>query len=199
MKKTTAFFIAIFFIVAGAYAQKIKLVSGDLSFLKEEKVVSIEYDYSQMGVGKFKTEQEYLDKKSEEYNKKESGRGDEWVKSWKNDRATRYQPKFEELLNKYSDKLGVEFKGGASKSKVVMIVKTTFTEPGYNIYVSRRPALINLEVIFKKEGVELANITLKGAPGSVYGGYDFDTGVRITEAYAKAGKELSKFFLKKAR
>jgi hypothetical protein len=199
MKKTTAFFIAIFFIVAGAYAQKIKLVSGDLSFLKEEKVVSIEYDYSQMGVGKFKTEQEYLDKKSEEYNKKESGRGDEWVKSWKNDRATRYQPKFEELLNKYSDKLGVEFKGGASKSKVVMIVKTTFTEPGYNIYVSRRPALINLEVIFKKEGVEVANITLKGAPGSVYGGYDFDTGVRITEAYAKAGKELSKFFLKKAR
>lgn len=199
MKQTSALFLAIFFIVAGTSAQRIKLVSGDLSFLKGEKTVSIEYDYSQMAVGKFKTEEEYLDKKSQEYNKKEPGKGDEWVKSWKNDRSSRFQPKFEELLNKYTENLGLEFRGGVSKTGIVMLVKTTFTEPGYNVYVSRAPAKINLELIFKKDGTELATITLVGAPGSIYGGYDFDTGVRIAEAYAKAGKELGKFIAKKAK
>jgi len=30
-------------------------------------------------------------------------------------------------------------------------------------------------------------------------GADFDTGVRIGESYAKAGKELAKFFIKNAK
>ncbi len=198
MKKTLAFILGAAFIAAGASAQKIKLVSGKLGFLKSEKTIAIEYDYSQMGVGKFKDEQDYLNKKSEEYNKKEPGKGDQWVQAWKNDRATRFQPKFEELLNKNTVKLGPVFGGGATGTPVVMVVKTTFTEPGYNVYVSRQPAMINLEVTFKKDGADAAKITLFGAPGSTFGGYDFDTGTRISEAYAKAGKELGKFITKMA-
>jgi phospholipase/lecithinase/hemolysin len=112
--------------------------------------------------------------------------------------VTRFQPKFEELLNKYTEKLGPVFGGGASGTPVVMVVKTTYTEPGYNVYVSSAPAMINLEITFKKGGVEAAKITLNGAPGSTYGGYDFDTGLRISEAYAKAGKELGRFITKMA-
>jgi hypothetical protein len=31
------------------------------------------------------------------------------------------------------------------------------------------------------------------APGRVFGGLDFDTGVRLTEAYATSGKKLGRF------
>jgi hypothetical protein len=198
MKKTSTLMLAAAFVAGSASAQKIKLVSGNLAFLKSEKTIAIEYDYSQMGVGKFKNEQDYLDKKSEEYNKKEPGRGDQWIQAWKNDRPTRFQPKFEELLNKYTENLGPVFGNGASGTPVVMVVKTTFTEPGYNVYVSRAPAMINLEIILKKDGAEAAKITLVGAPGATFGGYDFDTGTRIAEAYAKGGKELGRFMTKMA-
>ncbi|MCG9910028.1 MAG: hypothetical protein MH137_01900 [Flavobacteriales bacterium] len=199
MKRTFALFIGVAFLASGVSAQKIKLVSGKLGFLKSEKSIAIEYDYSQMGVGKFKSEQDYLDKKSDEYNKKEPGKGDQWKQAWKNDRASRFQPKFEELLNKNTEKLGPVFGGGASGTPVVMVVKTTYTEPGYNIAISRAPAMINLEITFKQNGAEAAKITLKGAPGATFGGYDFDTGLRIGEAYAKAGKELGKFITKMAK
>lgn len=52
-----------------------------------------------MGVGKFKDEADFVNKKKSEYNKKENGRGDKWEKSWIADRELRYQPHFEELFN----------------------------------------------------------------------------------------------------
>lgn len=199
MKRTLILLLGAAIISTGVSAQKIKLVSGKLGFLKSEKSVAIVYDYSGMGVGKFKNEQDYLDKKTDEYNKKEAGKGDQWAASWEGDRATRFQPKFEELLNKNVTGFGPVFGNGASGTDVVMKVRTTFTEPGYNIVISRQPAMINIEVIFSKGGKDVAKITLVGAPGSSFGGYDYDTGVRISEAYAKAGKELGKFIVKTAK
>lgn len=198
MKRTLILFMGAALISAGASAQKIKLVSGKLGFLAAEKSIAIDYDYSNMGVGKFKNEQDYITKKTGEYNAKEPGRGDQWAQSWKNDRAARFQPKFEELLNKNVTGFGPVF-GHAKGTDVTMHVKTTYTEPGYNIVVSRAPAMINLEITFKKGGADVAKITLTGAPGNTFGGYDYDTGQRISEAYAKAGKELGKFIVKTAK
>lgn len=199
MKRTLILFIGASIISLGASAQKIKLVSGKLGFIKAEKSIAVTYDYSAMGVGKFKNEQDYIDKKTADYNKKEPGKGDQWAQAWKNDRASRFQPKFEELLNEYTKGLGPVFGLGASGTPVVMNVKTTFTEPGYNIAIDRRPAMINLEITFKQNGADVAKITLIGSPGNTFGGYDFDTGVRISEAYAKAGKELGKFLVKSTK
>lgn len=198
MKRTFILFVGAALISVGASAQKMKLVSGKLGFLASEKAVKIEYDYSNMGVGKFKNEQDYIDKKSDEYNKKEPGRGDQWSQAWKNDRATRFEPKFEELLNKNTSGFGPIF-GKNQSSDVVMTVRTTFTEPGYNVVVSRQPAMINMEVTFTQGGTQKAKITLTGAPGNTFGGFDYDTGVRIAEAYAKAGKSLGGFIVKTAK
>ncbi|MDY6800622.1 MAG: hypothetical protein SVU94_05295, partial [Bacteroidota bacterium] len=63
-------------------AQKINIVEGDLGFLKGESVVNLEYDYSDMSVGKFEHEADYIAKKKAEYNEKEAGRGDKWEESW---------------------------------------------------------------------------------------------------------------------
>lgn len=174
-------------------AQKLKLVSGDLSPLKNETSINIEFTYDNMSVGKFKTEQEYLDKKTAEYNKKESGRGDNWVKSWIADRQNRFEPKFIELFTKHSDM------NESKKAKYTLIFKTTSTEPGYNIVISRKNAQIDATVLIVETANRnnvIATISLDNALGRTFGGYDYDTGERIAEAYADAGKALGKYVKK---
>ena len=86
----------------GSFAQKLKLVEGDLKSLAGQQEINTEFDYSQMKVGKFDKEEEYVSKKKEEYNKKEAGRGDNWAKAWVDDRKNRFEPKFNELFAKSS-------------------------------------------------------------------------------------------------
>ena len=182
-------------------AQKIVLKSGSLDFLKGQKFLNIQYDYSDMAVGKYDHEADYVNKKVTEYNEKEPGRGDKWKESWVGDRKGLFQPKFEELLNKYLEPKGI-FVGPENKdAKYTLILKTTFTEPGFNVYVTKKYASINVEAIF----VETANpkkvvatIISKNNPGRTYGTGDFDTGIRIAEAYAKCGKSLGSWLVKNA-
>lgn len=179
-------------------AQKISIDKGDLKFLKNQKKVNIEYNYDKVGVGKYKDEKDYIEKKVIEYNKAEPGKGDKWKQEWIDDRKNRFQPGFEQLLNEYYTNTKFE---EDIKADYTMIVKTTFVEPGFNVYVTRKNASINLEIEFVKTGSPevIAKIILEKSPGRDWGGYDFDTGYRIEEAYNKAGKELGKFFTKKIK
>jgi len=176
-----------------AYAQKIKVTEGSIDAIKNETVLNFEFTYDNMKVGKFDKEEDYVVQKKEEYNKKEAGRGDTWAKDWVDDRHFKFEPKFEELFAKY---------GGKSKSKdakYTMIFKTNFTEPGYNNGVWRKPAQIDGDVWIvetaNKSNV-IAKMTIEKSLGTIYGSFDFDTGVRIMEAYAKAGKELGIYISK---
>ena len=180
-------------------AQDMKLQSGALAFLKGEKTLNVEYVYDGLTVGKM-TEQAYIDKKVEEANKKEAGTGDKWLVSWKADRAKRYQPKFEELLNKQLIKTGLTV-GANSAAKFTLVLKTTNLEPGWNAAVMRAPAGVSTEAAFyegQDRGKPLAVITILKAPGRDAMGYDFDVGYRLQEGYAKTGKELGAFLYKKA-
>lgn len=201
MKTLKILLVGIAIIFSGmVYAQKIKLVSGNLDFLKEQKVLKVEYNYEDMSVGKFDNEEDYIAKKVKEYNDDEPGKGDKWREAWLNDRADRFQPKFEELINKYLETSKVIVSAGSEDAKYTMILKTTFTEPGFNVGVARKPALINADVIFietSNPDKKLAEIEIIKSTGSGAWGADFDTGYRIQESYAKCGKELGKYFSKK--
>ncbi len=188
-------------IASFTFAQKIIKTSGDLSFLKSSPSINIEYDYSEMGVGKFKTEDEYTKKKVEEYNKDEAGKGDKWKESWIGSRARVYQPKFEELFNKYAEKVGVSAKENNGSAKYTLIVKTTFTEPGFNIGVTSKPAYVNFEYIFVETGTDkvVAKFTQLKVPGAQAMGMDFDTSTRISESYAKAGKMFGGYLSKNVK
>ena len=187
--------------VTAVQAQKIKVTNGDLSFLKGQTSILLEYDYSEMAVGKFDKEEDYFAKKVPEYNEMEAGRGDKWKENWIADRDARFHPKFEELMNNYTSKANCNFYQTNSDAKYTLILKTTFTEPGWNIGISRRDAMINVEVKF----VETANpenilaiMTMTNVPGRGAMGNDYDTGYRISEAYAKCGKSLGAYLMKKA-
>ncbi len=179
-------------------AQKLKVVSGKLAFLKGQTTLNVEYNYDNMKVGKM-TEEDYIAKKVKKGNSDEAGKGDKWKEAWFNDRETKFQPKFEELMNKYLAKAGVSIGAENTDAEYTIIFKTTLTEPGFNIGVMRQSAYINAEVLFVKTGSreEMAKITLTKAPGGGAMGYDFDTGFRIQEAYAKSGKTLAGYLLKK--
>jgi len=134
MKIIKTVFIALLVLgMTTVQAQKIKVKSGDLSFLKGQTEVLVQFDYSEMAVGKFDKEEDYVAKKVEEYNKAEAGRGDNWKENWIADRKTRFQPKFDELINKYTSKVNCDFDETNENASYIMIVKTTFTEPGWNI------------------------------------------------------------------
>ncbi|MTI28590.1 hypothetical protein [Fulvivirga kasyanovii] len=184
--------------VTGVSAQKINVKSGDLDFLKNQKKLNITYDYSNMGVGKFDKEEDYINKKVTELNEKEAGSGDKWKQNWISDRKERFEPKFEELFNKTLEKNNL--KGGDfADAEYTLILKTTFTEPGFNVGVARKNAYTDLEAVFVKTGSTdpVAVVTIEKSPGRGGMGYDFDTGFRIQESYAKAGKELGQYLAKK--
>jgi len=192
MKKIKSFaaILALVFFTSAAYAQKIKTVEGDLAVLKDETTINVEFTYDGMSVGKYKEEKDYIKAKTEEYNKKEPGRGDTWAKSWVTDRASRFEPKFIELFQETSNMTVKE------TAKYTLIFKTTTTEPGYNIVISRKNAEIDAEVWIVETANKskiIAKLTVNNAPGRIYGGYDYDTGSRIAEAYAAAGKRLGKY------
>ncbi len=186
--------------VTAIQAQKIKVTNGDLSFLKGQSEVLLEYDYSEMAVGKFDKEEDYVNKKVAEYNEAEAGRGDTWKGNWESDREGRYHPKFEELLNNYTAKANCNFDQTNIKAKYTLILKTTFTEPGFNIGIVKKDAMIHVEVKFVETANNdnvLAVITMTNVPGRGMGN-DYDAGYRIQESYAKCGKSLGAFLVKKA-
>lgn len=198
--KTMKLALAVIFSVAlsTGFSQKITVLEGSLKALKGESILNVQYDWSEIAVGKFAKESEYLDKKVAEYNEKEKGRGDKWRESWNGDKTGRFQPEFEKLFNKYTGKLGL-YMGNEKASKYTAIVKTTFIEPGFNIYVTKKPASVDLKItIVETDNPDkvVAILVSKGNPGRTYGMNDFDTGIRISESFALAGKKLAAFFVK---
>ncbi|MCU0371605.1 MAG: hypothetical protein MUC31_09345 [Bacteroidales bacterium] len=130
---------------------------------------------------------------AEEYNEKEPGKGDTWQEAWTGDRVARFQPRFEEAFNNFFVFTALNFRinpdaGGTHK----MVVHTSFTEPGFNIYMTSKNASINAEVtFFDASNTELAKVLITNSPGSGIFELDYDTGVRIQEAYANAGRSLA--------
>ncbi len=202
MKKLIVVLLCVIAFVFSSNAQKVKVKQGDLNFLKGQTELHVKFVYDNLGVGKFDKEEDYVNKKVRDYNKKEPGRGDAWHKAWIADRDEHYEVKFEELMNEYLDKINLQIGNHYTDAKYTLIFDTYFIEPGYNIGISRRNAYISAKAIF----VETANpdkilciIDLIKAPGRTYGGSDYDTGVRIGEAYAKCGKTFAGFILKKLK
>jgi hypothetical protein len=180
-------------LVIVGYGQKIKLLEGDLAPLKGQTSVKTEFQY-EMSVGKFDKEEDYIAKKKSELNEKEAGRGDTWDQSWVSDRQDRFEPQFRELFSKYSDISTV-----GDNADYTLIFKTVKTEPGFNVGIASKPAFIDGEawiVESKNPSNVVAKISVVKAPGRDVMGFDYETGARLQEAYAKAGKELGAFLKK---
>jgi len=172
-------------------AQRVKLTDGDVDALRGVKKLNVKYDYSDMTVGK-KPEKEYVDEKTVDYNKKEDGKGDKWAQTWVDDREGRFEPRFEDEFQKQSDIV----LGSFPHEKYTLIIKTTRTEPGYNIGITRKSAAVDVEawiVETANQSHVIAKISAENCPGNTMYGADFDTGERIQDAYGMAGRGIARY------
>ena len=178
-------------LTVGVNAQKVRRIDGSLEGLSGVRKMNIEFDYSHMGVGKFDDEKDYIQKKKSELNAKESGRGTSWERAWIADRKNLFEPQFKELFMKNSGLTVGNFPG----EKYTLIFKTTYTEPGFNVYVAKKNARIDGEawiVETANPSNVIAKYTVMKAPGRKFMGSDYETGQCIEESYATAGKQLGR-------
>lgn len=190
--------ISLLLVSVNLFAGGIKVISGSNSAFANEKMMNIQFDYSSFGVGKFKTEEEYTSSKVTEYNSKEAGKGDKWLIGWKEARKAKYEPKFQELLNKELEEKGVIY-GSNPSAKYTLTVKITFFEPGYNIGISSKPSYVSYEFSFAETANPtkiLSKLSLEEVRGASFGGMDFDVTMRVAESFAKGGKMLGSYLSK---
>lgn len=189
----TSLTIAVLLICLTGFAQEVDLNKGDLSILKGETTINIEFTFEKTSVGDFGKEADFIKKKTEEYNAKEAGTGDTWAKKWEEDKTTKFGPKFILGFTNLS-------KMTMSKdAKYTLIFNTKAIEPGYSVGVSKRNAGVDGTVTI----VETANRDKKlivlsvERPGeNMFRGAAFDAGSRIADAYYLDGQKAGKFILK---
>ena len=187
------FTFALPLVLTSCIGVKIETEQGDLSFLKDQKLLNLEYDYSSMIIGDYSNVQEYYDQKIAGYNRKKPGKGDKWLENWITYRSTKYEPKFEEFLNKVFKEKSVIASKRLEEAKYTLILRTLSTEPGYNFHISARKGSIDCEAIFvetKNKSNVLARIFVRDCNGDIYGSENFDFGSRIKDAYAKCARIL---------
>jgi hypothetical protein len=203
MKKIGILFLMSFFVFAGSNGFSQKLKSGDLSILKGQKVINLQYDYSKMKVGKYDNEEEYIKDGTADRNQKKPGSGDEWATKWRSDKEDRFQPMFERKLNEMLDKCGLESKLNATDAQYTMIVHITTMEQGFQSGVGfSKPAYIDLVVDIvdsKAPDKPLATIAYPKCQSVNMMGYDYDTGSRILSCFDRAGDAIGLLIWKDVR
>jgi hypothetical protein len=213
MKKQCFIILIGLFLLSANTISAQKLISGDLSVLKGQKVVNITYDYSKMAVGKFATEAEYLQKGIDERNAKKPGSGDEWAAKWNAAKAEKCQPAFEEDFYKQVEDCGFDAKSDPG-AKYTLVVRIAFVEQGVETVVmgTAKSASIDLMIDLIETSAPdkvLATIEVDGAkpkstPKMSVGGVSvnktaYDASLRIAECFESAGKQVGKLICKELK
>ena len=193
--------IAFLAITTISFAQKLKEVEGDPKSLKDIKTYALEFDYSNLEIPKYDSEEEFLADKMQKREEKEAGAGEKFKASWFSDRQEFYEPKFVESFNKRFEEEGITVVNDGSEATYTMKVHTNKMYAGYNVGIVRHNAEIDVTFTVY-ETVNPGNIVFSGKFYDVQGngamGYDFNSGYRISECYAKAAKSFAAFLKKKA-
>ena len=107
-------------------------------------------------------------------------------KSWYEDRADKYEPKFIEYFNNRFEKGQIKI-AKESNSKYEMNVKTTWIYPGYVIEPAKLSAIITITEIGSSKPT-LLSIKFEKVIGIEDNAYNGDQGYRIAGAYEKLAK-----------
>ncbi|WP_459210998.1 hypothetical protein [Aquimarina rhabdastrellae] len=194
-KQLIVFLLACFTVIQYSSGQKVK---GNPKALKEVKAYKVIFDYTDIKVGKFKTEEDFLKDKMKKREEKEKGLGEKFKKSWFDDRETRFKPKYIESFNKRFE--DGELAVNENDEEYIMKIHSTWVYPGYNVGIVRHNAELTATVSVYKASEpdnEILSLTYKKIQGKGAFGNDYNSGYRISECYAKLAKSVAKYFKKK--
>jgi hypothetical protein len=185
------YFLFIFIFWVGVTFSQQKILEGNFKNLKGISKYTVTFDYTDLQVHGFDSEEEYLKEKMEKRAHKE-GEAEKFKSDWYADRSAKYEPKFIEYFNKRFDK-GEIILAKDSNAKHTMNVKTTWIYPGYNVVAGNEPAKISAIItIFETENPTdiLLKVEYTRSIGLEEGMFDFDQGYRIAGAYEKLAKNI---------
>ena len=200
MKKTLTM-VLLLLSIAILNAQKAKDLEGSIKNLKGIAEYDLVFDYENVQIPKYDSEEDFLKDKMEKREEKEVGTGEKFKKSWFADREDKYEPKFIESFNKRFDDGQVKV-GKNNGAEYTMKIHTTMMWAGYNVGVVRKNSKVEAVVSVYKtdnpsEVLWSASYTKVEGKGAM--GYDFDSGYRISEAYSKLAKIIAVYIKKKAK
>lgn len=194
---------ALLFVSSIMTAQDMDVVKGNFDFLKDQKEINVEFDYSKMTVLAEKlTEEQYVANRSAELNEKAKNTGDIWKKKWYSSKELIWNPKFLELMNVVfaKEKKDITCQEGLTNAKYTLIVQTVWIYPGWDAAIMKQKAKVSTVLKFvetKNKSNVLLEISSEEAPGDQWGN-NFSNESRIGEGYAKTAKSLAKMILKKS-
>lgn len=190
--------VLLLFITLSVSAQRLKINEGDFKNLKGINTYSVVFDYTDVQIPKFENEEAFLKDKMDKREEKKAGDGERFKKEWFSDRPDRYHPKFIESFNKRFE--NGELSVTEDAADYTMEIHTTKIYPGYNVGIVRHNAEIDATFTIYKTG-EKDNVLFSGSYQDVQGngamGYDYNSGYRISECYAKLAKNIAQEFDKK--
>lgn len=86
------------------FSQGGEIIEGDFTNLKGISVYNLIFDYSNVKIPYYDTEEDFLSSKVEEYEGIEDGKGEQFKKDWFSDREKYFEPEFIERFNYYLKK-----------------------------------------------------------------------------------------------
>ena len=181
-------YLLLLFVSFFASAQRYKIISGSLDNLKGISEYKVVFDYTNLKVIDFATEEDYLKEKMDKRQDKQN-KAQVFKQDWYDDRANKYEPKFIEYFNNRFQKGELKI-SKESSSKYIMTVKTNWIYPGYVI----EPAKISAIIIVSEEGnskLPLLAIAFEKVIGIEYNAYNGNQGYRIAGAYEKLAKVVT--------
>lgn len=98
------------------FPQRGEILEGDFTNLKGISVYNLIFDYSNVSVPHYDTEEAFLSSIVEEYESLEEGKGEQFKKDWFSNREKYYEPEFMNRFNYYLKK--GEIKVGMNLDKV---------------------------------------------------------------------------------
>jgi hypothetical protein len=200
----TKWMVAMLLMVASlCTAQEMKILSGNFQNLKPIAEYNLVFDYAGVKVDRMSEDDFLVDKMKK---RESAGRDQEFKNTWFGDRESKYEPKFMDSFNSRFGKNGMKSGKGLTAAKYTMNIKTTWIHPGFNVFVMHNSALLNT-VVTVFETSNPANVLLSAqydrVPGkgifTPLGFFDYDTGYRISEAYAKLAKSMAAQIKRKPR
>lgn len=173
-------------------AQRVKVISGDYNFLKDQKFVKVVFKFEGVTFAKKKiSEQQYIADRMEDIEKaggKEEA--EKWKADWKYSKDKTFQDKFLASWNKNTK---IEASTKFDKTKYTLIVEPTWIYQGWFGGIMNDPAQLNTRMTFVEtenpsnvlmvvEGIKAIGDNVVGIPNN---------NDRIAECYAKTSKMLA--------
>lgn len=182
-------------ITTSVFAQKIKIVSGNFEFLKDQTEVNVELKFDDLLLMKEKiTETQYLENRKKEILENPKRGNDGWIKwngEWERYKSTVY---LDDFLKSVRSSRKIQFKKDA-KTKYTLIIDAKWIFPGWHGGFVMQPAILTADVRFVETDnptVILLEMNANEVVGKLPSGMSGDVMEydRISAAYQRLGRLL---------